>query len=139
MEERIKKIEEEIRDIKNILVMNNSITLADHNGITRRLSVIEDILKEKIKEKIEAQVLNCDKTWIVHRTLRKENRETYIANDSVKDFIRFTIKDASYKTTFYKKEAMKFTREKAIELRDELNEFRKGKRYLWVVSKELNG
>lgn len=133
MEERIKKIEEEIRDIKNILVMNNSMTLADHNGITRRLSAIEDILKERLEEK----KLNFAKTWIVHRTLRKENRETYITNDSVKDFIRFTIKDTSYKTSFDRKEAMKFTREKAIELRDELNEFRKGKRYLWVVSNEL--
>lgn len=150
MEEKIEKIEKEIESIKSVMVKKieslkqnlkiiigllDSITQAtakSEKEIRQRLSDIEKILKTEEKKE------NFAKTWIVHRTLKKENRETYITNDSVKEFVRFTIKGVSYKTTFDKKEAMKFTREKAIELRDGLNEFRKGKRYLWVVSNELN-
>ena len=69
-----------------------------------------------------------NKKWIVHRTLRKKGRETYISVTFGKPFY-----------TERKEKAQRFTMETAIALRDELNKQRIGKRFLWVVSRMVKG
>lgn len=79
--------------------------------------------------------------WIVHRTLRTQNKEVYICKDNIKiDYYSHQLMivkngSMSYFTTNKKEQAKQLPFDMAIKIRDELNEERIGKRYLWVISK----
>lgn len=68
--------------------------------------------------------------WIVHRTLRTENTETYIGVDdsNIREFSNFGV-------TYNKDKANKVSFDQAVLWRDILNKDRVGKQYLWIVSK----
>lgn len=72
--------------------------------------------------------------WIVHRTLRTQNKEVYIGVDN-KNTNRLWGASGPFETTYNKDRANKYDFDRAIHLRDEFNKDRVGKQYLWVISK----
>ena len=87
------------------------------------------IPKIKIDKLVDAV---SDFKWIVHRTLRKKGIETYVGHRTFTDYDDVK---CGYTMIYQKKFATKYLEKEAIEVRDELNEHRIGKRYLWVISK----
>lgn len=74
--------------------------------------------------------------WIVHRTLKKQNREVYIGTKNA-DFTTHWLRvfDGNVPTTYEKEYSFKYDFRNAVMIRDELNKNRVGKQYLWVTSK----
>ena len=79
-----------------------------------------------------------NKSWIVHRTLRKQDTEVYIGYSYTKTYMLF-LDDRKVFTTYIKDSADKYTYDVAVSIRDELNKDRVGKQYLWVISEVKNG
>lgn len=83
------------------------------------------LLKTKNKEPKQEK-------WIVHRTLRNKGRETYVGKRTNTDYDDVK---CGYVMIYQKEYATRYEEKEAIKIRDELNEQRVGKRYLWVISK----
>ena len=74
--------------------------------------------------------------WIVHRKLRTNGIEVYVVERRFGDYTINVSKEMSYFTSHIKEKAVKLNDlHSAIFMRDKLNEIRKGKQYLWVISK----
>ena len=118
----------------------NHGTVALHNGILSQLSK-HDFVAEHIQEKWAKQ-----EKWIVHRTLRTKGIEVYVNNAAGYLLINhlvgyYWLPDDFGEDIFSSEErnlAYLFNRQSAIEIRDMLNRFRQGRRYLWVISKVQN-
>lgn len=92
--------------------------------LAMRIQELEFRVKELQKgEKVE------DK-WIIHRTLRKKNKEIYIMHFNEISFEKYH----QFGFDYNRKSAQQFTEQEAIRIRDMLNIKRVGKRYLWVIS-----
>ncbi len=116
-----------IGDICNIERVCNEVDLCSTENWR-----CEDCLKKLLKS--EYQPPKQEK-WIVHRTLRTQNKETYIGNDNSNTYkVKLNIYD-TYNTTYKKEKATRYKKEDAIIERDRLNDDRIGKQYLWVISK----
>lgn len=72
--------------------------------------------------------------WIVHRTLRKSGIETYVGTEDTKAIGCLYVTE-SHPVTKNKKYAFMYDEKNAIKVRDDLNKYRVGRRYLWVISK----
>lgn len=70
--------------------------------------------------------------WVVHRTLRTQNRETYVGYKTHTDY---DYVKCGYTMVYQKEYAKRYDKEEAIFIRDLLNKDRQGKQYLWVISK----
>lgn len=102
--------------------------------------VMMDIVEKLEETNNKKLVIELKKEWIVHRTLRRNGKETYISEfDKTQQYLEYIYDGQTYNewVSENKENAVKFYKEDAIKLRDRLNQSRQGKRYLWVVSKEV--
>lgn len=129
---RLKKLEDTNKILRNIMqgMIDANKTLCD---------VMMDIVEKLEETNNKKLVIELKKEWIVHRTLRRNGKETYISEfDKTQQYLEYIYDGQTYNewVSENKENAVKFYKEDAIKLRDRLNQSRQGKRYLWVVSKE---
>ena len=70
--------------------------------------------------------------WVVHRTLRTKNKESYVGYRTHTDYDDVK---CGYTMVYKKEYAKRYDKSDAIMARDELNKDRVGKQYLWVISR----
>ena len=137
--ERVQKLEKENEETQQYMVGGGDI-----RHINERIHKLEDSVG-KLQER--AEVLDSrtetveplkdwhEGKWIAHRTLRKQNKETYVGWDRHSSY-RVILYGDFLGTTYNKNKAFRYNNElDAITVRDMLNKDRVGKRYLWVISK----
>ena len=125
IKKRIMELDEEemINFLRNfgcqeLQIIARSVISCKECGLTYDTDCKKQWLKREYQE---------PKNYIIHRTLRTQQKEVYIRQEPTMTTMRIT--------THYITQAKTYTLEKAIEIRDKLNINRVGRQYLWVISK----
>lgn len=130
-----------IIQLQNKNIKENYKRIKELQENDRHYLLTQERLKQAIPKEQEQKtdIDNEEDRYIIHRTLRHENKETYIGEDRHNTYFEVVeLADnttARINTTYNREKAKLFTKDGAIKVRDRLNKNREGKTNVWSITK----